>query len=51
MESAAENQGSKWSLQAFRKWLREVRGVDDAPVWESMKDQCIRTLLATEVRS
>ena len=50
VESTSESQGSKWSLQAFRRWLREVKGVDDAEVWEAMKDQCVRTIMATEGR-
>eukprot|EP01052_Picozoa_sp_SAG31_P024950 SAG31_NODE_2158_length_6304_cov_2.589525_2_plen_704_part_00 len=50
VESESECQGSKWSLTALRKWLREVKGVDDDAVWESMKDCCVRTILACEDR-
>ena len=51
VESASESQGSKWSLSAFRRWLREVRQVDDEAVWADMRDQCVRTILACEGRS
>eukprot|EP01050_Picozoa_sp_SAG11_P003499 SAG11_NODE_199_length_12635_cov_104.801771_2_plen_1022_part_00 len=50
VETSSESQGSKWSLQAFRKWLRDVHGADDTAVWDSMRDTCIRTVLACEDR-
>jgi hypothetical protein len=50
VESDSDSQGSKWSIEAFRRWLRERLLVDDEAVWAEIKDQCIRTLLACEGR-
>eukprot|EP01043_Picozoa_sp_COSAG02_P033661 COSAG02_NODE_2309_length_9170_cov_10.752508_2_plen_785_part_00 len=51
VENVDENSassGSKWSLKAFRRYLREVRGIDDGKVWASIKDTVVRTYLACE---
>lgn len=46
----APSSGSKWSFKAFRAYLREVLGVDDAKVWASIKDTCVRTILCAEAK-
>eukprot|EP01051_Picozoa_sp_SAG22_P013418 SAG22_NODE_1500_length_4283_cov_5.412285_1_plen_539_part_00 len=46
----APSTGSKWSLKAFRAYLREVQGVDDNKVWASIKDTCVRTILSAEAK-
>ena len=38
------------SLKAFRAYLREVKGIDDAKVWASIKDTCVRTILCAEAK-
>ena len=51
VENVDENSassGSKWSLKAFRRYLREVRGIDDGKVWAGIKDTVVRTFLACE---
>ena len=51
VENVDENSassGSKWSLKAFRRYLREKRGIDDGKVWASIKDTVVRTYLACE---
>jgi hypothetical protein len=37
VDESCASSGSKWSMQAFRRYLREVRGVDDGKVWASIK--------------
>lgn len=35
-------------LQAFRRYLRDKRGIDDSKVWAAIKDTTVRTILSAE---
>ena len=43
----SEGEGSKWSLTALRKLMRE-QGIDDKAIWKSIEDIIIKTILAGE---
>jgi hypothetical protein len=46
-DSNADNVGSKWSLTALRKAMRE-QGIDDGAVWKKIEDIIIKTILSAE---
>jgi hypothetical protein len=46
-DSSADNVGSKWSITALRKALKEA-GIDDAAIWKKIDDIIIKTILSAE---
>ena len=46
-QDGSEGEGSKWSLTALRKLMRE-QGIDDKAIWKSIEDIVIKTILAGE---
>lgn len=46
-DSTNDGEGSKWSLQALRRYFQQV-GIDDVAVINDIKDVIIKTLISCE---
>ena len=44
--AGSDSEGSKWSVQALRRYLCSVMKADDEAMWSSVKDLIVRTLCA-----
>ncbi|KAK2962651.1 putative tubulin-tyrosine ligase family protein [Blattamonas nauphoetae] len=37
--------GSKWTIDSYRRYLREVEGIDDSALWDEISQVCVKTVL------
>ena len=44
-EQPGEYQGHKWNLKTLWKYFESELGIDWRPVWERIKDVCVKTIL------
>jgi hypothetical protein len=47
IDPTKDDYGSKWSLSALKKHLREA-GIDDKPIWLKIEDIVIKTMISAE---
>ena len=48
VDAKLDDYGSKWSVLAIRRHLREKMGIDDNAIWAKIEDIIIKTLIAVE---
>eukprot|EP00817_Percolomonadidae_sp_ATCC50343_P002485 CAMPEP_0117425744 /NCGR_PEP_ID=MMETSP0758-20121206/5988_1 /TAXON_ID=63605 /ORGANISM="Percolomonas cosmopolitus, Strain AE-1 (ATCC 50343)" /LENGTH=785 /DNA_ID=CAMNT_0005210479 /DNA_START=303 /DNA_END=2657 /DNA_ORIENTATION=- len=49
VHESEDDEGSKWSLCALRRWFRE-HNISDAPLWDKIYDMIIKSFISVELR-
>ena len=48
VDAKLDDYGSKWSVLAIRRHLRDKMGIDDGAIWAKIEDIIVKTLIAVE---
>ncbi len=48
VDAKLDDYGSKWSVLAIRRHLRDKMGIDDSAIWAKIEDIIVKTLISVE---